>query len=486
MAIKAGDIVWVVRASVDKLNQGLNQAESMTAKFGKSVLKHSRAIGIGMTAMGAVITGALFKTVSSWAEYGDAVAKAAKRTGLSTEAISIFRHAAEQSGTGVEAMETAVKRMASTLEDAKDGLGTAVLTLEKLGLTVDDFKGKTPEEAFGIFADAINKVPDALTQSALAQDLFGRSGTQLLPMLQEGSAGMREWAAEAQRLGIVLDQESAAKAELYTDTMDELKKSFRGVIIEIGPLIADVLIPFAKQVTVAVGRVVEWINANPVLGATLVKVVGTIGIVLTALGPLLIMLPGIVTAVKLVIAAFSALAAGISAPVLAVVAAIAAAVALIIAYWDEIVAGLEWLRGKWAEVWNGLPDVVKNAVNAVTWPIRNLIDLLIGAIATIARFGQALFGMRDFNDVWIRPEEWESAKAAQQAGLAQQGFRGNTAAGGNQGAGLTTNNTTTNAPNISITISQMNANDQAQVESVSQTLAEAVSTGLQGLGMVYL
>ena len=63
-------------------------------------------------------------------------------------------------------------------------------------------------------ADKFAVMKDGSEKTALALDLFGRAGAKLIPMLNEGSAGISELQEEARALGIVLGKEDLKAAEL--------------------------------------------------------------------------------------------------------------------------------------------------------------------------------------------------------------------------------------------------------------------------------
>jgi len=143
----------------------------------------------------------------------------AKRTGLSTEAVSRLSHAAQLSGTSLEGLEVGLKRMSRVILDAKQGLAEARRSFEEIGVKVDDLQGKSPEDIFIILAEAIRGIEDPTKKAALAQEVFGRAGTMLIPLFNEGASGIRRMGKEAERLGIVLDRDAAARAEKLTDDL---------------------------------------------------------------------------------------------------------------------------------------------------------------------------------------------------------------------------------------------------------------------------
>src|SRR5262245_43619762 len=68
-------------------------------------------IGAEMLAVGTATTTAFIAMAKQSANYGDAIRDASIRTGLSTEALSGLKFAAEQTGTSFEAINTGLVRM---------------------------------------------------------------------------------------------------------------------------------------------------------------------------------------------------------------------------------------------------------------------------------------------------------------------------------------------------------------------------------------
>ena len=76
--------------------------------------------------------------------------------------------------------------MARFLLNAEQGLTAATDTLDELRASVDDFAGKSPEDQFDLFAQKISEIQDPTKRAALAMRVFGKSGAQLLPMINGG------------------------------------------------------------------------------------------------------------------------------------------------------------------------------------------------------------------------------------------------------------------------------------------------------------
>ncbi len=235
-----------------------------------------RKVGIGMAAAGIAIAGGLFAMAKKTADAGDEIAKMAKRTGFATEALSELKHVAELSGTELGSIEKATKRMSKAIIDAGDGLETYTRAFDKLGLNIADLMAMSPEEQFWAISSALADLEDHTLKVAIAQEVFGRAGTQLLPMLEEGAEGIAAMRQEAHDLGIIFDEEAAREAEEFKDSLTRLETSLQGV----GKELIDTLMPqltiFAEKTVDVIKDVKDWIEANPKLVSGLKLLVGVL------------------------------------------------------------------------------------------------------------------------------------------------------------------------------------------------------------------
>lgn len=182
--------------------------------------------GIGATIAGAFSWSAVKDFILGVADAGDAIDEMSQRTGLSAKSIQELQYAANLTGSSIEGIEVATRKMANTLYDAEKGTKTAKDALRALGLTYDDLKGKSPDAQLSILMERLAGVKDKTLQTALAQDIFGKSGTQLLPMLANGAEGLQKYRDEMARLGTMTDAQVRKAAE-FQDAVDRLKQAVR-------------------------------------------------------------------------------------------------------------------------------------------------------------------------------------------------------------------------------------------------------------------
>jgi len=251
-----------------RLNVVLGLTDNASRQFGnirQNFEKHRRAIDVGMTAMGAAIVGSLALSVKAFATAGDEVQKMALRTGFSTEALSELRFAAELSGTSLKSFETATRRMSQSIVQAEDGLTTATRAFERMNIDFRDLKGLAPEDQFFIIAGAMADMADETQKVATATELFGRAGTQLLPLLAGGAQGIQDMREEARKLGIVFSQEAANKAAEFNDALTRVKGAAQGLMFTIAEVLIPTLTSVVTKVSAAVSAFKDWSQEHPLL-----------------------------------------------------------------------------------------------------------------------------------------------------------------------------------------------------------------------------
>ena len=85
---------------------------------------------------------------------------------------------------------------------AGEQIAESIRAFDAMGISVDQLRGKAPEEQFELITSALADVADASTRAAPAPDVFGRAGTSLLPSLAAGSAELPDSPPALGALGI--------------------------------------------------------------------------------------------------------------------------------------------------------------------------------------------------------------------------------------------------------------------------------------------
>lgn len=244
-----------VSATMKKVNGSVRT----TGKEATSAAGKMSKMNIAMAAIAgaAVLAGKkLLDLANETAAYGDNVAKTSTRLGVTVEEFQRLDHALKISGSSLEEQKGSFIRLARVADDANTGLKTASESFERLGVSVTDADGvlKNQPALLAEVADAFARTADGTEKTALAAELFGRKGTDLLQFLNLGSAGIRELGDEAEALGAVMSGPAARAAESYTDSVTRLDASFEGVKRTIGSAV----MPVIEGLTNEIAGVIKW------------------------------------------------------------------------------------------------------------------------------------------------------------------------------------------------------------------------------------
>ncbi len=228
----------------DKTKKAFSSATAGLKKVGGAVLSAKTAIVglVGAAGFGALITSSL--------RAGDSLAKTASKIGITTEALSGLRYAAERTGVSTETMDMALQRFTRRASEAALGTGEAVNALKELGLDAESLIKQPLDVQMGMVADAMQGVATQSDRVRLAMKLFDSEGVALVNTLAEGSHALQDMAMEADDLGITLDSVDAKAIEEANDAFTDAKTAIKGVVqamtVEFAPTIKDLSERFVR------------------------------------------------------------------------------------------------------------------------------------------------------------------------------------------------------------------------------------------------
>jgi hypothetical protein len=232
-----GDLVVNLKANSASYTRSMQAAQKQATVF---------AAAAGAAAAAAVVR---------FAQVGDQLQKTSIRTGIAVESLSRLDYVAGQSGASFQALATGLRVMAKFNDDLRRGSLLAVDAMEQLGLQSSDLAGLNPEQMFAKLADAISGIEDPLERAAAAQKVFGRGGTELLPMLDMGAAGIAELAQQADDLGAVMSTDAANNAAALTDAIDNVQRAATGAAVQFANV-------FAPAITAATNTFADLIAGS--------------------------------------------------------------------------------------------------------------------------------------------------------------------------------------------------------------------------------
>jgi len=212
---------------------GVKADDKSLAQFDDGLTK-VKASMVAVVKVAAVATAALVGVTVTTAQAGDQAAKTAKRVNITAEAYQELAFAADRAGATGADIEMALTRQARVLNDVRDGSAEYAMSLDAVGLSVEKLDGLGQDELFMRIAEGMRGVKDEGKQVALVQDLWGRSGTNLLPLINDQTISIAQLRAEARGLGLVMSGDAAAASEEFIDRITDAKAVLTGLRNTIG------------------------------------------------------------------------------------------------------------------------------------------------------------------------------------------------------------------------------------------------------------
>lgn len=200
---------------------------------------------IGDIVGGAAIAGAIGfrirQALGDQVRQFNEISDAANRLGTTTEALTALQFAVE-SVTGNSAQVTSgIERMLKAVSEAAQGAGEAAQSFRDLGISASDIIKLSPETMLHRIADAMVKVSSQADRVRIAADIFGRGNVDLIRIMEKGSAGLREMAVQAQRFGLIIDENARRRVNGLIDSLKSMQLRLSGVSREITARIAPAL-----------------------------------------------------------------------------------------------------------------------------------------------------------------------------------------------------------------------------------------------------
>lgn len=220
-----GTLTLDLVARIGGFQKGMDSAEREAQKRSKAIAKAVEdASAIAITAFGALAAAgvAAFAVLNRQADNIAGFQDLAEKIGDTATAVASLKTASDVSGVSLETVSAASVRLTASLSKTSDeskGVGEAI---GQLGLNFQDFKNLSPVEQVDAVAQAMNGLEDASKKTEIAVALFGKSGAELIPFLNDLADGSERQTK--------LTEEQIRQADEYTKANARLKSEFESFL----------------------------------------------------------------------------------------------------------------------------------------------------------------------------------------------------------------------------------------------------------------
>lgn len=207
--------------AVATMRQIADQMDRMERKF-DDVTKAASLFGQRIVEFFSVRS--IIGQIRATAEAFDEMGKRAERVGVGIEALSALSYQARLANVSAQSLDTALGKLNQNLVAMDDKTSNGTKALNELRVTAKD-----PARALEQIAEAFAGMENGAKKTALAFEVFGKGGNVLIPMLNEGAAGMARAREEAEALGLIMTEDAAKAAQTFNDNMTRLGGVIEGV-----------------------------------------------------------------------------------------------------------------------------------------------------------------------------------------------------------------------------------------------------------------
>lgn len=278
-----GALEFEFLANIARLRQDMEEAKKAVggaSEFIKGVVDGAGKALVGLAA------GLSVNAFASWIKgainAADAMDEMSGRLGIGAAELTKLNLAYKLSGMSQEDMQSSLAKLSKAIGEGNEAF-------DKLGIKTRNTDGtlRSADKVLRDVADSFKGMEDGTQKTVLAMEIFGKSGANMVDLLNKGSEGLDEMASMAEKLGIVMDDETAASAAKFNDTLDFLHLAFQGIATQVAakmlPALNSISESFLSYITEGdmVRRVSEGITtALKVLysaGILIVEVFSTVG-----------------------------------------------------------------------------------------------------------------------------------------------------------------------------------------------------------------
>lgn len=326
------------------LSSGQETARKTTASLADVVNGLANALGIslppglqtavdkldGFSASGAAavtvvggLVGALASSTMDMSKTADDLLTLSTQTGLTTDQLQEFEYASELVDVSTDTLQGSLVKLTNNMQTAATGTGSAAEAFKTLKVKVADSQGhlKNNYDVFLQTIDALGKVKNETERDALAMDIFGKSATDLNPLIEAGSGRLEELAEQAHEVGYVVDNETLQSFGELDDAMqkldkqgDAVKRSFAEALLPVITAFVDVITAIPTPVLTAVIAITSIatvillvVKAVKELSGPVSMVSGLVGSVMSFMDPLYRKLMVIVAGITALVAVVAVL-----------------------------------------------------------------------------------------------------------------------------------------------------------------------------------
>lgn len=216
-------------------------------------------VSLGIAAIGS----AAFGLAKAAANTGDELGEMSEKTGVAVRDLSLLKFAAEQSDTNIQTLANGFKFLSKSMVEAQDPGSKQAAIFDAIGVSTKNADGslRPMKDVLLDVADRFKEIEDPTLKSALAMDVFGKSGVDLVPFLNQGGDAIVDLMAKGESLGAAWDELSAKQADDFNNSLAAMQTAAGSLAKEIGVAVMPAFTTLMNFLTEIVRPIFGWLKA---------------------------------------------------------------------------------------------------------------------------------------------------------------------------------------------------------------------------------
>lgn len=397
----AGDEAKDFSDSVKKAADTSEDADGKLSRLGDTAKKIGAALGAAAAAVGTACVAAgkkLWDMANDVGSAGDQIDKASQKIGISAESYQKWGYVFERCGADVNNLQTGMKKLSTVITDAAGGSDSAAEKLSAVGLSIEELNGKSQDEQLSMVITALQGMEAGAERTAAANDLLGKSATDMAAVLNISAEETERLKQEAEDYGMVMSNDAVAASAAFEDSLTRLSHTAGGLK---NRMVGE-LLPGITQITDGLADLLAGNEqAADELKNGVTSVIGAIRTLIPQFAELITSLAGAVleSAPEIIKALADGLLSAISelTPTLAkivteIISALVGLLPQIVSAGADILLSLvkgiaDTIPQLVTELAQGILDALPVLIEALPQIITGIVEFLIGAIPQIIEAG---------------------------------------------------------------------------------------------------
>lgn len=259
------------QARLNQMRSGFDEAGNAAQDSGEKVLSFGDILKANLLAEGIksglsalvdlakdMATG-FAETAMEAASFADSIKTLSVQTGMSTDTLQEYAYMAELIDVDLTKITGSHTKLTKAMASAASGEGKQAELFKQLGVNIADTDGnlRSASDVFPEVIAALGDIGNETELDAAAMELFGKSASELKPLIKLGTDALADLRQEAHDVGYVLSEEQVDALGKVDDAWQRLTKQWEGTKHQLGAELAPAFEEAFKKISESLSQV-DW------------------------------------------------------------------------------------------------------------------------------------------------------------------------------------------------------------------------------------